>query len=310
MDEYRDNEEEEAGGAVIQEETNSDDIDEEDVVVVVDGESISNDNEDGVFNTSMELTGSDAVNILYHERKRRTWKRLLVGSCVVLVLILVIVAVKKPSQQNQTQQSASGGGSTTTDNPFFQNSDNDDTNENTPTTSTKFLLCDESIQCETDRWGHNQKLKLGHSMCNDQWRFGVGIYESVDGGNKETGTKHSIQGALLWQDCQQDLLLVLQEVNMTTVPKSSNDLAFYMTDTAVFQLLDGTDQVLWELSSTKSSSIVPSQRCLTNPKMDCPYLHIRKNGGNIVLNWISNKNGWDARKVHKVYPGLFPNDFE
>jgi len=155
--------------------------------------------------------------------------------------------------------------------------------------SSELLLCDPNIQCRTDRWGHNQRLTVGESMCNGEWRFGVAILEEG-------------LASLVWQDCNQKLTLLLANATAST-----NEVAFQMTEHGVFQVWDGS-AVVWELES-KFTTIQPSARCLNNnPIMDCPYLHLRARGGNIVLNWIGD--GWMARKVHRSYPGLFPADFQ
>jgi len=163
------------------------------------------------------------------------------------------------------------------------------------------LLCDASIQCMTDRWENSLPLASGQSMCNDEWRFGVVRLELG-------------KGALVWQDCVTTETLFLQ--NVTNIPTTNNDdLAFQMTVHGVFQILGGSSAKndwtpLWELESIYTPDIQLFERCLNNnPIMNCPYLHLRKRGGNIVLNYISS-SGWQARKVHKSYPDLFPPDFE
>lgn len=156
--------------------------------------------------------------------------------------------------------------------------------------SSDLLLCDPSIQCMTDRWGNNQRLEVGQSMCNLEWRFGVAMLE--------TGV-----GALIWQDCNIPTTLILQNVTSVT-----DQLAFQMTESGVFQVWDG-NSLAWSLSSIYDD-IQLYPRCLNSrPVIDCPYLHLRQRGGNIVLNYIPESAGWQAQKVHKSYPNLFPPDF-
>ena len=80
-----------------------------------------------------------------------------------------------------------------------------------------------------------------------------------------------------------------------------------LTNGGFLQMTDNSDEVLWQMGSNQGP-ITPTAQCLSDPVMACPYLHLRKRGGNLVLNWI-DANGWNARKVHKIYPGLFPSDF-
>lgn len=163
-----------------------------------------------------------------------------------------------------------------------------DTNEQI--SSSDLLLCDPNIQCMTDRWSNNQRLEVGQSMCNLEWRFGVAMLE--------TGV-----GALIWQDCNIRKTLILQNITSVT-----DQLAFQLTESGVFQVWDG-NSLAWSLSSIYDDvQLYP--RCLNNrPVMDCPYLHLRQRGGNIVLNYIPESAGWQAQKVHKSYPNLFPPDF-
>lgn len=223
--------------------------------------------------------------------KRSVMALVLLGISVLVALVLVSV----PAQKERHSQQGAWDGSVLKD-AVGDKELNDilarESNSKDPSVSlTSEYLCNPLIQCETDRWGNSQQLKLGHSMCNDEWRFGV----SKLGKDK---------GALLWQDCNLDRLLVLQEVNSTDA-----HLAFQLTDQGFFQVLDKSG-VLWQLEPNPNQGpITSTARCLTDPVMGCPYLHLRKRGGNIVLNWIGS-TGWNARKVHRVYPGLFPADFK
>jgi len=155
-----------------------------------------------------------------------------------------------------------------------------------PSSLTNLLLCDPSITCQTDRWGHHERLRVGQSLCADDYRFGV------------------VNSSLVWQDCNTTQTLVLQSVALSDPSR----LEFAMTEHGVFELWNADEQ-LWELESKFTSMIQPTSQCLNGRVvMDCPYLHLRKRGGNIVLNW-QGVDGWKDRKVHESYPGLFPDDF-
>ena len=264
-------------------------------LIMVEDELENLNQKDGVFNKE---EGAKFRPVRRKHCSKNNGSLLLIMSLLVVVLVVTVVRVHQPLQQRQQGSLGSENDPTLSnkkDNDTLRKEPNSNNSSKTQKESTTGLhLCDPSIQCETDRWGHNQRLELGHSICNAEWRFGVGIMIDEDGSSK---------GALLWQDCNRDVLLVLQEVNVT-----KHDLEFQMTEQGVFQLLDGDSTVLWQLEPNVSPAITPTARCLSNnPTMDCPYLHLRKRGGNIVLNWISNR--WNARKVHRVYPGLFPADY-
>lgn len=251
---------------------------------------------DGVFHTQAFHERTSVKSKVCRTGCSRTTVLVLFTLGVSVLLGILLAGEREQQQKLQQNQGGSLNGSIVKDNTSSSNDNKEEPHKeyNSTTTTTSSIgqdlfLCDPRIQCETDRWSHSQRLKIGHSMCNDEWRFGVAVME-----------QH--KGALLWQDCNLDRLLVLQEVN------STDHLAFRLTENGVFQVLDN-DGILWELESNQGF-ITPTARCLTDPIMGCPYLHLRKNGGNIVLNWISSGGGWNARKVHKVYPGLFPADFK
>ena len=197
------------------------------------------------------------------------------------------------------------------------------------TTSKSLLLCDPSIECMTDRWGHGQQylLHVGQSLCNDVWRFGVIQMESE--GTEGEGTVTSSSGeeaSLLWQDCAVPTTYYLQTVQTTS---SSNSVAFQMSQHGEFQLWEVSRDtglpvvLLWNLPSvfttttttttttSEGEGIQPSPKCQTSvtPALDCPYLHLRARGGNIILNYISPSAGWKAQTMKRAFPNLFPDTY-
>ena len=184
------------------------------------------------------------------------------------------------------------------------------------TSSQSLLLCDPNIQCMTDRWGHHDMLYVGQSMCNDVWRFGVVQLEPSSGSNNDNN-----EASLVWQDCDVPTTYYLQTVSTST--NASNSVAFQLTQHGVFQLWEVTrnglieeagnatsSSLLWELESVYTPEIQPSKRCLSNdPIMDCPYLHLRARGGNIVMNYIGAGTGWNARAIKRAFPNLFPESY-
>ena len=171
------------------------------------------------------------------------------------------------------------------------------TGNNDSDTCTPF----ECIDLGIGRYGHFQWIKRGQALCNDVHRFGL-----------------TMSGEL-----------VKSSFNATTIPGSSCDdgsesssssrvvlhqdltaEAFQMTDQGHFVLVkdletDGIGTVVWE--AVPNIDIEPSPGfCISNPPLQCPYLHLRRSS-DIVLNSINSIDGsWSDRKVSKIFPDLFP----
>jgi len=201
-----------------------------------------------------------------------------------------------------------------------------------------YFLCDPCINCRTDRWSHahpssdveekkgngttvndDSKLYVGQALCNDEYRFGV------------IRAYSTFQTSLVWQDCNAGTIYYLQNVTLSH-DWDYNTVAFQLSSSGALQLWevfvkdgellrpsnDGDDEsyrqsLVWELPSAYEAEIGVTEKCLSDhPVMDCPYLHLRKRGGNIVLNYISSDDGpkWQARPIKKAYPGLFPDGFD
>jgi hypothetical protein len=84
-----------------------------------------------------------------------------------------------------------------------------------------------------------------------------------------------------------------------------------MLDDGTFQLVDGDSDednedkviVLWEKAPNRD--IHYSSECLSNPVLDCPYVHLHKSG-DIVLNSINEDTGkWMDLNAKRAYDPFF-----
>ena len=238
---------------------------------------------------------------------------------VILVIILGIIVTSKSKDKMKSLSS-------TRDNSNESSSSSSGGNGNNGGKESKILgirafsagdesllLCHPTIECMTDRWSFSdEKLFVGQSMCNDEFRFGV-IREYGD-----------FSTALVWQDCNTKEIIFLQNVTLSANIDEPS-VAFQITENGTFELHEvrikhgveepvsdeiASNNPLWTFDSALKDDITPTQKCLSNhPIKDCPYLHLRKHGGNIVLNYESKKNGWVAKGITKSYPNLFPDTF-
>lgn len=113
---------------------------------------------------------------------------------------------------------------------------------------TKWCLAGYQCQSEhPDRMSHATPMLYGHALCNDNIRFGI-----------------SFDGIFQWQNCDTFETKVIFE-NATEIVSY-----FQMTPSGSFQLLDSSDKVIWEVEPKMTISYTKS--CLSNPKLDCPYL--------------------------------------
>ena len=269
---------------------------------------------DGIF---VDNVGSDSGRHTIHpNRKRGHWGfvRLLTVTCSFVTLIVLGIWRNKKnddthfSTDNQQflQEAPSSSSSPSSSMPADLPQDF----KASFSYSEELLLCGgpTAVVCKGDRISHNDKLYVGQAVCNDVYRFGVvRLYSTY-------------LTSLVWQDCNQGTTYYLQNV---TLSQNNDDqsVAFQMTEHGVFELwevtikqgkvVDEGNQIkLWNLPSRYTSDIRPTERCLRDrPIMDCPYLHLRKNGGNIVLNYIADSS-WMAKPIRKAFPTLFPDSFD
>jgi len=139
------------------------------------------------------------------------------------------------------------------------------------------MTCDgTTFQCRTDRMGHNQPLGKSQAICSRQDLF---VFGMDDGGN------------LLWKDCTSGL---------TRMYYSGGDgHIFLMKPDGKFVIEDDKGNLVWEKECTEDVTFYKG--CLRNPYYDCPYLHLHKKRGNVVLNRIDPSRGWVASGINAVY---------
>lgn len=167
--------------------------------------------------------------------------------------------------------------------------------------SSNLLNCTHIFTCQTDRMGYFQWMHRGQALCNDVHRFGLtldgALIKEVCGGDFGSGEGNGDSDGT----SAQTFVLLHQD------PSAE---AFQMTDHGHFQLVSSTleggeSSVLWEAIPT--IQIEPTPVCLSQPKLDCPYLHLHKSG-DLVLNSIQSDGSWSDRKARKVFPDLFQKD--
>lgn len=138
--------------------------------------------------------------------------------------------------------------------------------------------CDNLYDCQTDRLGHNTPLLRGQALCNDIFRFGI-----------------THDGVFQWHNCAAPLTKVIYE--------NSTIFYFTMTSHGALQLIDDDDMLMWQ--KEPKISISYTKECLHRPLLDCPYLHLHKDGV-LVLNSIDSTTGrWSDRKIEKAFDDLF-----
>ena len=160
----------------------------------------------------------------------------------------------------------------------------------------------ECIDLGIGRYGHFQWIKRGQALCNDVHRFGLTMSgELVKSSFDATGS--TVNSCDDGSESSSSSRVVLHQ--------DPTAEAFQMTDRGHFVLVKDFETngigatVVWE--AIPNIDIEPSPGlCLSNPPLQCPYLHLRRSS-DIVLNSINSIDGsWSDRKVSKLFPDLFP----
>ena len=272
---------------------------------------------DGIF---IDNVGSDSGrHIIYSNRKKNRrcgFVQVLTVTCFVVALM--VLAIWRNKKNDGTHHISSDNQQVLQEAPSSSSSEEEESSMpadlpkdfKAAFSYEELLLCGgppTTVVCKGDRIGHNDKLYVRQAICNDVYRFGV------------IRPYSTFLTSLVWQDCSEGTTYYLQNV---TLSQNNDDqsVAFQLTEHGVFELWEVTihkgqvineenQSKLWELPSIYTSDIQPTERCLKDhPIMDCPYLHLRKNGGNIVLNYIKNST-WMAKPIQKAFPTLFPDSF-
>lgn len=151
--------------------------------------------------------------------------------------------------------------------------------------TNKYKSASCNYECQTDRLGHEMPLYPGQALCYQQQRFGL-----------------TTSGDFVIHDCETNEKKVFWSAS-----KVSSSMHFEMKKDGRFQIIlskQQEDEVLFEHKPKRIVSY--SKECLSKPKLDCPYLHLRKNGM-VVLNWEDKVTGeWMDRDMQRIYPNLYP----
>lgn len=142
--------------------------------------------------------------------------------------------------------------------------------------------CAATHNCLTDRLGNNRfPIQQGQGLCNHQFYFGW-----------------STDGSLIWRDCQRDETKVIFDGSSFSLV--GNNHSFLLLEDASFNIYK-KDQLIWTKHSLRRIKLHP--KCLGKPELDCPYLHLHKNG-DLVLNSIE-EHKWKARLSQDAFFDLF-----
>lgn len=198
---------------------------------------------------------------------------------------------------------------------YYNKSNNDSNNNNNPLAIidhdeilSQENICNALYSCQKEhpeRLAYGVPLFAGQAICNAHYRFGV-----------------TVAGVLQWHDCKTGehrpiLDPSAQEHNLLW--EENDSLFFRMTENGTLQMLttrhnnnqeDHDTVVYWEKVPTLA--ITPSRKCIKEHLMNCPYLHLHKGGGDVVLNSIDEEGEWSDRKIQKIYDDLYhdPCDFD
>jgi hypothetical protein len=232
------------------------------------------------WNQQQQLGDSDSSG-------RKGFLRLV--SFVVLSGILLALWVISLSQHTKTGENGNTA-APATDSADGVDDHDDGGGGNNDASASIFLTCSGSFECLTDRIGHFQWIQQGQALCNDRRRFGL-----------------TTRGELVKETCGDALTNLTTDVLMS----NSNAQGFRMTDHGHFQLVLSTEGAPYAdnisnllQDAAPSIRIEPTGQCLSQPKLECPYLHLRKSG-DLVLNSINTDGSWSDRKVSKIFPDLF-----
>lgn len=149
-----------------------------------------------------------------------------------------------------------------------------------PAQQQQEVKCDTYYDCKTDRISHLVPLYHGQAICNHNYMMGL-----------------TLDGILQWQDCTSNETHVFYHRNAT----NSTISYFMMKPDASWNVFNHENQTLFTAECKHEVHVYPT--CLSHPVMDCPYLHLHRDGA-VVLNWIDDDGEWMDRNIHRVYPDL------
>lgn len=215
---------------------------------------------------------------------RRPWWKSSVAMVLLVAIIMAIifaVSYSRPNSQSSPSnselsapQQGSGTDGSTTASPGQTSGAGSSSGSPTPAPT---MCAEEHFEvCQTDRMGHETPLFAGQALCNHQFRFGI-----------------TPRGSFEWYDCAQQVTRVIY--------KNRTISYFSMSSAGVFRVMDLNNQTIWQKKPKMNISY--TKQCLSRPLLDCPYLHLHRDGV-LVLNSIENGQ-WSDRNVERAFDGLF-----
>ena len=277
------------------------------------------------------------------QRGRRNRRRVVVGLLAALVVVVAVVTVSRQTKSDpslavpdseqekdiETEPEQVGGneGTNTVSTPVTSAPTPATASATSPAPST---LCTGVYDCQDehpDRLGHFARLYAGNAVCNDLYRFGLtqsGVFQFedcstgqvqvfYDGSNDypppSSSASDVVGGDRNWGDASPLFFVMTDKATLQVVLDNDRQAQQHQSGVADKVGSDGnssTTTVVWE-KATHGCPVNPSPHCLSNPLLDCPYIHLHKSG-DVVLNWISDDGPWLTSSMQKrCYDGLFPS---
>ena len=135
---------------------------------------------------------------------------------------------------------------------------------------------DLGITCRDDRLSFGVDLIKGEAICSKDGKYMFGISQN---------------GSLIWSECDSNN-------NRVEYYKGVDGHYFVLLPDATLQVGNKYKAIVWEKKCTKSFFLGPG-KCM--PKYDCPYLHLHKHHGGVILNWIDKDEVWESSNIKRAY---------
>jgi len=227
---------------------------------------------------NIPIEGTDQIQLgkdtgIRQLRRAIKWTKVLclVGTAFLVAIILLVIPKSKSStspvisSEENSQQSTGSSNDTDLQETTFQ--------------PTKRPSCnDRFVDCVGDRLSHDQLLEAGDAICSTDHQFEMGV---------------DINGSLMWQNCTSSVYIEFFQ--------GKRGYSFMLDSNGDFIINDefGTTTKRWQCKENVPSS----KRCFgtkAGKRFDCPFLHIHRKEGRVVLNWEKN-NRWHQTDIEKLY---------
>eukprot|EP00567_Pseudictyota_dubia_P017311 CAMPEP_0197443684 /NCGR_PEP_ID=MMETSP1175-20131217/9361_1 /TAXON_ID=1003142 /ORGANISM="Triceratium dubium, Strain CCMP147" /LENGTH=275 /DNA_ID=CAMNT_0042974351 /DNA_START=137 /DNA_END=964 /DNA_ORIENTATION=+ len=139
------------------------------------------------------------------------------------------------------------------------------------------------VQCVGDRMSHGELLETGDALCSTDRHFEMGI---------------DVNGSLVWQNCTSGEYVEFHHGEV--------GYSFKMDKNGDFLVMDenGGLKKEWECEEDMRAT----RQCFqtgSGRSYDCPFLHIHRKKGRVVLNWEDDEDGWHSKGIQRVFDGLY-----